>query len=238
MSAADDEVSGPVVNPVMSHVVTHVVIPPREPMSGAVALVADVTVLTTVAAFRVGRGGLRLAGAIGRALPAPPLTTGPRSVRARDDLTVRARATRQSIEQAVSTVLDRVVPMTLSAVLDRVDLTQVVRDRVDIDQLVAVVDLDGAVSRVDLDAIAKRLDIEAIIGRLDLVALTEEIMNALDIPEIIRESTTSVASGSVTEVRLQSISADEAVARVVDRFRLRRRPRSTNALPPPPGTPT
>jgi hypothetical protein len=41
-----------------------------------------------------------------------------------------------------------------------------------------------------------------------------------------------VASGSVTEVRLQSISADEAVARVVDRFRLRRRPRSTNVLPP------
>ena len=55
------------------------------------------------------------------------------------------------------------------------------------------------------------------------MALTEEILNAIDIPEVIRESTNSVASEGVREVRMQSITADEAVARVLDRVRLRRR---------------
>lgn len=220
MSTADEGVSDPVATP------------PGQPMTGAVGLLADVTLVATVGAFRVGRQGVRIVRVVVRTVPTPSLPAGGRSARALDDVTLHARAARRSVERTVSAVLDRVVPMTLNAVLDRTDLTRIVRERVDVDQIVAVADLDAAASRIDLDAIAKRLDIEAIIGRLDLVALTEEIMNALDIPEIIRESTTSVASGSVTEVRLQSISADEAVARVVDRFRLRRRPRSTNVLPP------
>ena len=234
MSAADEGVMVPVVRP------------PSPPVPGAVGLVADVTLVATVGVFRVGRRvgrqvgrrGVRLAGSVVRVVPTPSLAPGSRSAQVLDDVAVRALDTRRSAERAASAFLDRVVPLVLDAVLDRTDLTRIVRERVDIDQIVAVADLDAAASRLDLDAVAKRLDIEAIIGRLDLVALTQEIMNALDIPEIIRESTTSVASGSVTEVRLQSISADEAVARVVDRFRLRRRPRSTNTLLPPPRPPS
>jgi len=203
--------------------VADLVTAPGRPIPSAVGLLADTTVVATVGAFRVGRRGVRLAGGVVRALPVPRPSPGSRAGRALDDVATRAADARQSVGRAVSTFLDRAVPLAFDAVLDRTDLTMIVQQRVDLDQLVAVVDIDAAASRIDLDAIVKRLDLDATIRRLDLVALTQEIMDALDIPELIRESTTSVASGSVTEVRLQSISADEAVARVVDRFRLRKR---------------
>jgi hypothetical protein len=110
--------------------------------------------------------------------------------------------------------LDAVVDrLDMDAVLDRLDLTQIVRERVD---------LDGVVEGVDLDAVAARLDIDAIVARLDLAGIAEDVLAAIDLPEIIREATGSVTSASVRGVRMRSISGDEAVGRVVDRFRLRR----------------
>jgi hypothetical protein len=111
---------------------------------------------------------------------------------------------------AVATRLD------VNAVLDRIDLTAIVRERVDVDAIVA---------GVDIDAVASRLDIHAVIDRIDLAALAEEVIEAIDLPEIIRDSTGSMASEAVRGVRMQSIEADEAVARVLDRvFRRRRTP--------------
>jgi hypothetical protein len=110
--------------------------------------------------------------------------------------------------------LDAVVQrLDMDAVLDRLDLNQVVTERVD---------LDGVVAAVDLDAVAARLDIDAIIARLDLAGIAEEVLAAIDLPEIIREATGSVTSASVRGVRMRGISADDAVGRVVDRLRLRR----------------
>jgi len=57
---------------------------------------------------------------------------------------------------------------------------------------------------------------------LDLVAITNRIMDEIDLPEIIRQSTGSVASETLRGVRMQAISADDAVARLGERFRLRR----------------
>ncbi len=103
--------------------------------------------------------------------------------------------------------------LDIEAVIDRLDLTAIVRERVD---------LDLVVSGVDLDAVATRLDMEAIIERIDLVSLVEEVIAEIDLPEIIRQSTGSMASETVRGVRMQGISADEAVSRAVDRLRLRR----------------
>ena len=52
-------------------------------------------------------------------------------------------------------------------------------------------------------------------------------MNGIDLPEIIRESTGSMASEVVRDVRMQSIDADVAIARIVDRLIRRRRERRT-----------
>ncbi|WP_426562608.1 hypothetical protein ACPPVT_17860 [Angustibacter sp. McL0619] len=224
MSAADDVIGELVARP------------PAEPLPDALGVLGDTALVAAVGAFRVGRRGFRMAAAVVRAVPVPRPSSTTRAGRALDDVTTRAADTRRSLERTAAGILDRVVPFALGAVLDRTDLTMVVQQRVDLDQLVAVVDIDAVAARIDLDAIVKRLDLDATVRQMDLVALTQEIMGALDIPEIIRESTTSVASGSVTEVRLQSISADEALARVVDRFRLRRRSPTANgpAVPPPP----
>ena len=151
--------------------------------------------------------------------------------------------------------LDSVVAeVDIEAVVDRLDLNEIVREHLDLDELVAGVDLDAAVarldvdavaSRLDLDAVVDRLDIDAVIGRLDLVGIAENVIAEVDLPEIIRESTGSMASEAVRGVRMQGISGDEAVGRAIDRLRLRRgRPagsaaepgatRTTQGIPPQP----
>jgi hypothetical protein len=121
---------------------------------------------------------------------------------------VDAVATRLDVD-AVAQRLD------IEAVMNRLDLTSIVRERVDID---AVVDT------VDLDAAAARLDIDAIIARVDLAGLAQDVIAEIDLPEIIRESTGSVASETVRGVRMRGISGDDAVGRAVDRLRHRRQP--------------
>lgn len=103
--------------------------------------------------------------------------------------------------------------LDVDAVIDRLDLTEIVKRGVDIDELVATVDLDAA---------AARLDVEAVIDRVDVVGLVREVIAAIDLPEIIRESTGSVASETLRGVRMQSITGDDAIARVVERVRLHR----------------
>jgi hypothetical protein len=86
-----------------------------------------------------------------------------------------------------------------------------------------------AVVPVVVEEVVARIDLDAIIARIDLTALAEEVIEGIDLPEIIRESTGTVASEVVRGVRMQSIDADETVARVVDRLFLRRRRRATDA---------
>lgn len=103
--------------------------------------------------------------------------------------------------------------LDVDAVVARLDLTRIVQDQVD---------LDAVVAGVDLDAAAARLDLEAVIDRIDLAGIAEQVINEVDLPGIIRGSTGSMASDTVTGVRMQSISGDEAIARAIDRLRPRR----------------
>jgi hypothetical protein len=139
----------------------------------------------------------------------------------------------------VSAVVERV---DVSAVVERVDVSAVV-DRVDVDPIVTRVDVNAVAERLDLDAVLDRLDltsvvlervnldtlIQAILDRIDLVGLAAKVIEGVDLPEIIRESTGSMASDTVRGVRMQGIVADEAVGRAVDRLLLRRGHRSTQA---------
>jgi hypothetical protein len=152
----------------------------------------------------------------------------------------------------------------VDAILDRVDLNEIVKERLDINGVVRTVDIDSIIDRVDLDALAARIDVEAIldrvdltevakerldlnavvrtvdidsiIDRIDLVALANEVIDEIDLPYIIRQSSGSLASESVRNVRIQSIEADRAVERVIDRFRLRRHLGPDGQLPGSPAT--
>jgi hypothetical protein len=116
----------------------------------------------------------------------------------------------------------------IDAIVSKVDIDAIVR-QVDIDAIAKRIDVDAIVERIDVDAIVSRVDVDAIVRRLDLVALAEEVVNGIDLPEIIRESTGSMASDVVRDARMQSIDADAAIARVVDRIIRRRRARLTDA---------
>jgi hypothetical protein len=193
------------------------------PTVSVIDVVTGAGVVVTVCVSLVTGSGVRLARGIAETLPLPHVPSLRKPGGRLDSLGALGREQRHALEQAGSRLLDRLVPKVVDATLQRVDLTSTIAQHVEIDTLVESVDLDRVIAAVDIDAIAARIDLDAIVDRIDLVALTEEIMNAIDIPEVIRESTNSVASESIREVRMQSISADEAVARVVDRVRLRRR---------------
>ena len=143
--------------------------------------------------------------------------------------------------------------LDVEAVVERLDLTAIVLERVDLDALVKVVldrvDINGVARRVDVEAVLDRLDltaivlqrvdldalVKAVLARIDIadiVGLAEEVIEAVDLPEIIRESTGSMASDTVRGARMQGIVADEAVGRAMDRLLLRHGRRHTEALGP------
>ena len=201
------------------------------------------------------------AGALGGRLLVEAVRSAP--IPGRAGLEQAAASTVSTVAGTVTTALDVLVPSVVSAVVSRLDLTALVTGQVDLDAVVREVDIDAAAARldveavidrldltalvrervdldaivreVDIDAVAARIDIDAVIDRIDLVGLAQEVMDALDVPAIIRGSTASVASESVQDVRLQTIAADEAVSRVVDRLLLRRRHRAavTNGVEHP-----
>ena len=200
--------------------------------TGALAITTDVmsaafgvasAVTAELARTLAGR-----AGPVGRLLE-ERLTTPVRV--AVDAVAQRGQAERRRSESELDLLLDAIVPQVTAAVLDRVDLTAIVLSRVDVDEIAASLDLDAVAARIDVDAIAARLDVEAVLNRLDLDAIASDVLDSIDLPEIIRLSTGSMASETVVDVRLQGIEADEAVNRFVDRI-LRRRRRNTEALPP------
>jgi hypothetical protein len=139
----------------------------------------------------------------------------------------RAAATAVAVEatrQAVDLVLEQ-LDLT-QIVLDHVDLDRVVAavdmdavlERLDLDSIVARVDLDRVAERIDLDAVAERLDVERVVARLDLAKLSLEVIERIDLPEIIRSSTGTVASEGVRVVRMQTFGADRAIAGIVNRM--------------------
>ncbi|WP_247603228.1 hypothetical protein [Gordonia paraffinivorans] len=131
------------------------------------------------------------------------------------------------LERLIAAVLEVI---DLDAVIETVDLDRAVAqvdlmraiDLVDLHEVIGKVDLDEVAKRIDLDAIAARIDIDAILGRVDLVGLAEEIIDGVDLPDIVREASTSVTADVMTDVRSSSERADDAVANAVNRF-LRRR---------------
>jgi hypothetical protein len=143
-----------------------------------------------------------------------------------------AIASRLDLDAIVARVdLDAVVErVDVARVVDRIDLDAIVA-KVDVDRIVRSVDVGNVVDRVDLDAVAARLDVEAIVHRLDLAAIAQEVIGQLDLasiakevideidlPQIVRESTGTMANETVEGVRVQSMSADRAISRFVDRL--------------------
>jgi len=189
----------------------------------------DVTIGTVARLSRLTR---RAAGEARAAPPARALLRVGRAVAWRlpwpgDAVRNEGRALRDrgrdGVRDVVRAQLDVLVPVVVDAVLDRVDLTGLVVRRVDLDRVVRELDIDAVVARADLDGV---------IARVDLLALAEFVVDGIDLPKIIRESTGSVASEGLRQVRLTSVEADRALAQFVDRMMFRRSARRDGHAPP------
>jgi hypothetical protein len=93
--------------------------------------------------------------------------------------------------------------------------------------VVAEVDLDAVAERIDLDRLAGRIDVNAIAGRVDIPRLTHRAIDEVEIGELIRDSTSSLADESVETLRVQGMDADRWLNRLVDRLLQRRDERRT-----------
>jgi hypothetical protein len=120
---------------------------------------------------------------------------------------VAARAVRALIAGLVAAVLDEVdldqvvARVDLDQVVARVDLNQVVA-RVDLNQIAARIDLDEIVDRVDVDAIADRIDLNAIADRIDLDAIVarvdiDAILARVDLPALTEQVIDEVDLGEI-----------------------------------------
>jgi len=165
------------------------------------------------------------------ALHPPILNERLHPARVVDALAHRGREARTSTDGDLNRIIAAVVPPVVNQVLDSLDLTALVRERVDIDMLVSAVDIAAIVDRVDLDAI---------VDRVDVVSLAEEVVNGIDLPEIIRQSTGTMASEVVRDARCRASSptwrspasstassTDAALGVRTHRVRLSRAPEST-----------
>lgn len=163
--------------------------------------------------------------------------------RAADGMNDTWRGDRTESMAIAEAFADALVPDLVEAMVAHLNLTDLVVERLDLDEVVTRVDLDAIVHRIDpsaivdrldIDAIAARVDVEKILDRLDLVAIAEGVIDELDLTSIIRESTETMATETVGGVRAQSVRADLLVAHVLDRA-LFRRNRAEPERPSDPG---
>ncbi|HWD46057.1 MAG TPA: hypothetical protein VHM23_20485 [Actinomycetota bacterium] len=154
-----------------------------------------------------------------------------------DQIDLDEMVARIDLDQVVARIdLDRIVGrinpnqiaarIDLDEVVDRVDVDAIAK-RINLDAIVQRIDLDAIVSRIDLDAIVSRVDIDAILARVDLPGLTEQVIEEVDLGEIIRESSSTMASETVDALRVQGMRVDGLVSRIVDRILQREGERET-----------
>ena len=138
------------------------------------------------------------------------------------------------------------VPQVTAGALDQIDLTALVRERLDINAVAQDIDIDALVARVDINAIIDRVGPErggrparrqpgrrtarprggrrrASTSR----ASRRRSSTRSTSPEIIRDSSGAMASETVQEVRVLGIGADRFVAKIVDRVLRRKHGRDT-----------
>jgi hypothetical protein len=140
----------------------------------------------------------------------------------------------RAVSAPVNAALDRMVPVIATAIVERIDLTDLVVRQVDLGAVVtrALDDLDLTaivIDRVDIDAVVAKADMEAIIDRVPVIDLANYVVDEIDLPQIIRDSTSGIAGDVMNGTRRQALGADRLVSGLADRIVFRRRGRKLDA---------
>jgi hypothetical protein len=118
----------------------------------------------------------------------------------------------------------------IAEVVRHVDVDEVI-SRVDVDAIVSRVDLNRVVDRLDLNRVVDQVDVDRAVHRVDLAALTEEILDQVEVESIIRESTESMTDETVALLRQRAAGADRRLALTIDRVFRRHEPRELDLEP-------
>jgi hypothetical protein len=95
---------------------------------------------------------------------------------------------------------DRSIASVVEIVFNRIDLTQLVIERVDVNRI-----------------IQERVDVDGVIKRADVAGVARDVLDQIDLPEIIRDSSGTMAAETVESLRLRGMDADRSLSRLVDR---------------------
>ena len=145
--------------------------------------------------------------------------------------------TQATARSLIDGALDRLVPPLVDAIVSRVNITELVISKVDLRAVIeaALDQLDLTeivVQRVDVDRIVAQANVEDVIDRVPMIQIADYIIEEIDLPQIIRESTGGIAMDAFTSTRLSAARTDDFVSRVVDALLLRRKGRDLDVTVP------
>lgn len=114
----------------------------------------------------------------------------------------------EASKSALNALLDAVVPVAVNAVVSRVNLTEIV------------------VQNVDINTIVARADINPILDRIPMTEIADYVIEEIDLPTLVRESTGGVADDILGILRFQAIETDNFITSVVDKVLFRNKTQS------------
>jgi len=153
--------------------------------------------------------GERLAALVGDTLDAlTPLAAwivsplaSPLGDRLRSSLEVldaRWQEARPGAERAANAFASALVPQVVDAVLEQLDLSEIVSSHVDVDAIVGTVDLDAVADRIDIKRNLARVDLDQIVARLDI----DEIVAGVDLDKVAARIDVNAVAESVDVERI------------------------------------
>ena len=110
----------------------------------------------------------------------------------------------ESTKAISKSVLDTVVPVAVNAIVSRIDINEIVKEHVDVNEIVA------------------QADITPILDRIPMTEIADYVIEEIDLPSLVRESTGGVADGLLGTLRFQAIQTDNFVSQIVDRILFRK----------------
>lgn len=91
------------------------------------------------------------------------------------------------------------------------------------------------IDEIDVDAVVARVDIDAVLAGVDVSGLARRVLDEIDIGQLVRESSTTMAAETADAVRARSMRADGALNRLVDHILRRGEERQTSLTEVPSG---
>lgn len=188
---------------------------PLDVAVGAAVTVARPVVGVTAA---VGRSLAPVVSSVWTLVSRPPLVPEQLTVgHALDRFAERGRAVRFAAGEDVTVIsddaLDVLVPEILTRVLDRIDLTTLVLQRVDLERVVVEV-----LDRLDLTAVVlERVDLHAVVTRaIDELDLTQVVLENVDLGTVVNSAVESIDLNTLIRTQVDVAGLAEEVIDEVD----------------------